>query len=375
MEQKDDFASEKYLDQIWQKFQESATNLNKVNIMIAGKSGVGKSTLINKTFRDDLAQTGIGKPTTDKINIIEKEGIPIRIYDTVGLELDFLRLTKTKLDIQRLVRKTKRTPQIDDDIHCLWYCVGATGMRFEDAEANFVANMAKQGIPVILVLTKAGDKIQAEKLLNDIWSRSAVSFVNSVILLAENYAGVEAYGIDQLIEKTYHVIPKKMQGSLVNAQKASLKLKRKKATQKITLFVATTFGEGFIPVSLADSAMMIPTQLEMLKEIADVYGVEIEKHTLESIIPALLGVFGAFSGGKALASYLKAIPGFGIATGLISGGVGSVITTALGATYIQLMELILAGKINLEDTTSQELKDVLIKLLKSYLSNKMPGLS
>ncbi|MFT8727798.1 MAG: hypothetical protein ABF756_07350 [Liquorilactobacillus ghanensis] len=36
MVQKDDFASEKYLDQIWQKFQKSATNLNKVNIMIAG---------------------------------------------------------------------------------------------------------------------------------------------------------------------------------------------------------------------------------------------------------------------------------------------------------------------------------------------------
>ena len=39
-------------------------NMNKLNIIVVGKSGVGKSTLINSVFREDLADTGIGRPVT-----------------------------------------------------------------------------------------------------------------------------------------------------------------------------------------------------------------------------------------------------------------------------------------------------------------------
>lgn len=360
------------IDELWVEFQQHLSSLEKVNILIAGKSGVGKSTLINAAFRDNLAETGIGKPTTSRINLIEKEGVPVRIYDTVGFELDFRHLKKAQKDIHNLIKKTSKTPQLDDDIHCLWYCVSAPSARLEDEERSFIASIAKQGIPVILVLTKAGDKIEAEKLLNNIWIDISANLAAAVVLLAQRYGGTQPYGVDQLIEKTYQVIPERLHDSLVNAQKASIELKRKQAQSKLALFVATTFGEGFIPVPMSDSVMMIPTQIEMLREIAEVYGVDIEKHTLESVVPALLGVFGAFSSGKALFSYLKAIPGLNFAGGLISGGVGAAITTALGAVYIQLMELVVTGKVNLEATTSKELQDILVKLLKTYLATKMP---
>ena len=44
---------------------EKIKNLNTLNIIVAGKTGVGKSTLINAVFRDKLAETGMGKPVTD----------------------------------------------------------------------------------------------------------------------------------------------------------------------------------------------------------------------------------------------------------------------------------------------------------------------
>lgn len=63
-------------------------NMPQVNVLIVGKSGVGKSTLINSVFRENLADTGIGKPVTKHLRKITKEGIPIALYDTQGLELE-----------------------------------------------------------------------------------------------------------------------------------------------------------------------------------------------------------------------------------------------------------------------------------------------
>ena len=73
------------------KFDEKVDGLEgkfpTVNIVVAGKTGVGKSTLINAVFEEDLAATGIGEPVTKENKEYTKENVPISIWDTVGLEL------------------------------------------------------------------------------------------------------------------------------------------------------------------------------------------------------------------------------------------------------------------------------------------------
>lgn len=51
--------------------------LPKLNIMILGKTGVGKSTLINSLFGENLAVTGFGRPVTQDIRKFETEDCPI----------------------------------------------------------------------------------------------------------------------------------------------------------------------------------------------------------------------------------------------------------------------------------------------------------
>ena len=49
------------------------------NVLIVGRSGVGKSTLINSFLKEEKAKTGLGKPITqefDHILLIEKVMIP-----------------------------------------------------------------------------------------------------------------------------------------------------------------------------------------------------------------------------------------------------------------------------------------------------------
>jgi predicted GTPase len=70
------------------KWEEAVRARGAVNILIVGKTGVGKSTLINSVFEGELAATGMGRPVTKHVRQISKEGIPVSIFDTRGLELD-----------------------------------------------------------------------------------------------------------------------------------------------------------------------------------------------------------------------------------------------------------------------------------------------
>ncbi len=72
---------------ILHKTEEEVKSMAPVNILVAGKTGVGKSTLINAVFRENLTQTGIGKPVTKHLERITKEGIPLVLFDTKGFEL------------------------------------------------------------------------------------------------------------------------------------------------------------------------------------------------------------------------------------------------------------------------------------------------
>ena len=67
---------------------EKIKNLNTLNIIVAGKTGVGKSTLINAVFRDKLAETGMGKPVTDHMRKISKKGIPLQYMTQKDLNLE-----------------------------------------------------------------------------------------------------------------------------------------------------------------------------------------------------------------------------------------------------------------------------------------------
>ena len=79
--------TEELARQVIDLIAEKINNLTTLNIIVAGKTGVGKSTLINSVFRENLAETGMGRPITKHMRKIRKKDIPLNIYDTRGLEL------------------------------------------------------------------------------------------------------------------------------------------------------------------------------------------------------------------------------------------------------------------------------------------------
>ena len=126
-------------------------DIGKFNIIIVGRTGVGKSTLINEIFQGRIAATGQGKPVTKETRLYTKKGIPLAIYDTRGLELKENRQIIDKL--MDLVSSKAAETDPYRHIHVAWLCISEDGRRVEGAEIELHKRLA-EFMPVLGVITK-----------------------------------------------------------------------------------------------------------------------------------------------------------------------------------------------------------------------------
>lgn len=355
-----EISTEDIAAQVVNSIQKKIKNLNKLNIIVQGKSGAGKSTLINSIFREELSKTGIGRPVTQEIRAIEKDGFPLKIYDTPGFELSAKQQNSVKDGIINLIKDGNKEADINKKIHCILYCVNVGSNRtFDDSEIEWLKELTSESagmqVPVIIVLTQAVSEPNAEKMVRDI-EKLNLNLKKVIPVLAQDYkvndkCTVEAYGLDTLIEVMREILPEELQLTFQNVQKVSLNGKKKLALATIAGAVTTATAVGASPIPGSDAALLVPVQIAMLTSITAIYGVHIEKATIMTIISATIGTGGSTILGKTVVSnILKIIPGIGtVAGGALSAGTAATITGALGKVYMEIVEKIYLKEIKEED--------------------------
>ncbi|KAF5046659.1 50S ribosome-binding GTPase [anaerobic digester metagenome] len=373
--------TDKMAQQCIDAINDKIKNLKTLNIMVVGKSGVGKSTLINSLFRGNFAETGLGRPVTSEIRRKVKKDYPLAIYDTPGFELSSGQQNKVKDEILDIISKGFASKDINDAIHCIWYCVNVGGNRtFDESEINWLKEFTSENkvtqVPIIVVLTQAIPKKKAAEMKNHV-EKENLDIVKVVPVLAQDMDFDEeyiarAYGLDQLIDVMAEVLPNELQSTLQNVQKASLDSKKRAAQAVVAAAVAGSFGEGFTPIPFSDAALLIPTQVGMIAGITVIFGLDISKSFLTSFVSATIGSAGATVLGKTLVSnLLKLIPGVGtVAGGLISGTTAGLLTTALGSAYIMIMETVYKGEIDKDKLYTAEGQKEMTRLFKEELKKK-----
>lgn len=373
--------TDKMAQQCIDAINEKIKNLNTLNIIVVGKSGVGKSTLINSLFRGNFAETGLGRPVTSEIRKKVKKDYPLAIYDTPGFELSSGQQNKVKEEILDIISKGFASKDINETIHCIWYCINVGANRtFDESEIQWLKEFTKENkttqVPIIVVLTQAIPEKKAAEM-KYLVEKENLDIVKVVPVLAqdmdfdEEYVA-KAYGLDQLIDVMAEVLPNELQNTLQNVQKVSLESKKRAAQAAVAAAVAGSFGEGFAPIPFSDAALLVPTQVGMIAGITVIFGLDISKSFLTSFVSATIGSAGATVLGKTIVSnLLKLIPGVGtVAGGLISGTTAGLLTTALGEAYIMIMEMVYKGEISKEDLYTENGQKEMTRLFKNQLKKK-----
>lgn len=131
--------------------------MKSINILVLGKSGVGKSSLLNYLVEKNICETGVGSPVTQNYfdNYIftnNYKNINYNLLDTKGIEP-----AETKQFIEIIEKKIKSfeaNSSIFDKLHTIYYCIAASSKRIETFEIEFIKKL-KANIPIIIILTKS----------------------------------------------------------------------------------------------------------------------------------------------------------------------------------------------------------------------------
>ena len=333
-------------DMFTRQLSEAMAALGCFNLAVFGKTGSGKSTLVNAVFGSQVAATGVGEPVTKGLQYHRHPGGLLGLYDSEGFE------TGTSGDVileglGRLVSDHRSLP-VDRQIHAAWYLVRWSDRRFEKPQEMFVRALAQMGLPVVGVLTQVPMRDgrvhpDALELADYIASLSLPIRPHGRMILtnalADDFTGSAVFGLGDLLDATYTVVPEVATAALTAAQILDRERKKQAARRVIHQSVAVAAGVGATPIPFSDAALLVPTQVTMIARITACYGLPADRSRALAAVASMVLTGGATMAGRYLVStVLKAVPGGAIAGSAISGTVAASLTRAVGAAWMAVCE-------------------------------------
>ncbi len=376
-------------------FSEAPIFRGQCNILVIGKTGVGKSTLINAIFGERLAEAGAGKPVTQKIEKYATQSCPVTVYDSPGLELSssnwmekifFDHNTQVKKDVSQLINVKKKLP-LKEHIHVIWYCINNVGDRIENLEEDWLKELSNKGLPVIIVLTKVftEPKIGLLDCLRKLPVRGIIPVLAEPEQTSRN-GTVEAHGLDNLVNKTTKLLPELAKVAFINAMSSKVH----KATLWLThAYLPSAFlGSSLVPIPFIGSKRSTVTvQMAMLAHISNLFELRVDSVFISTLISAASGMSLEFGVEQILSddsvkeilkqvlsnctewihSIVKEFPGtIPVFGGAIAGSSAVVSTLIIGLAYIDVLKIYQQAQFEGKEISVSELGIMLRERIEYY---------
>ena len=150
--------------------------LNHFNILILGRAGIGKTTLINSilefegTPQELLTGEGTSKTMGEPKGYTSEKVKGLRLWDSQGIDKENYSIPKVVEDVKKLTNEASINNDPDKFIHCIWYCVG--GNRFEKSESESISELMNiyddNTLPIVIVYTEAYDEESTEEACDEV---------------------------------------------------------------------------------------------------------------------------------------------------------------------------------------------------------------
>ena len=264
------------------------------NVIVVGKTGVGKSTLINSFIGKEFAQTGVGEPITQSLTSYQSELVPLQLYDTRGLELDNKVQSKIRKEIFSEIKNStplKRLKGEDKKIDVCWYCLDSTIGRIEDTDIEWIDALSLE-LPVIVVLTKAYPRKKARLFLDEL-ERMYLNCKKIVPVYAKEYKEngevyIHTHGLEELCSATYDFLPEKIQNHLMYCPMLSREKKILELNNTLAYYLNGHVFFSYDYFSSLQLCRVIEEVLSMSSYIANTLGITFDYVEANSLLCSLI---------------------------------------------------------------------------------------
>lgn len=331
----------------FEKIKKEEQENNKLNVLILGKTGAGKSTLINTVFGEKVAKTGSGSPITANLNKYEKDGLCI--YDSKGLEIK----DDKGIDNLKQFIEDQKAKEPSDQIHLVWFCICEANRRIEPQEKELIKFLKSEKFCTILVITKAQqDKDENGCSFKDIVKKELelddekIERVRAIAIEDDEGNVKKLLGIKELVNKTYCFLNEGQKNAFARKQQYDKDLKREackeKAQDKIKYYAGLSSTVALSPIPFSDFPLIATAtnQCAMIYHISMIYELNLSsKDDALKILTALLATGVTGFAVKTLATGLmKFIPGVNFIGGAINATVAYNATKKIGEFYIDYLD-------------------------------------
>lgn len=211
------------------KQNEEMYKIKNLSILIIGRKGVGKTTLIEYILNNNKYNSdNSSKMNQQTFHVFESGKCPyLRLIEFKGIGFGQNNPQTIKKEAINYIKSQEEDKNYNNIIHCIWYCISDT--RFEKSEIDLLRQLKEvyndNNIPIIVIYTKSIDSDMAKKMLDSI--KNLNIDVSTIKVMAKDDKDndgqiIPSFGRKKLLKLTLKKCTKALKGKIIDIMTNSI---------------------------------------------------------------------------------------------------------------------------------------------------------